>query len=90
MIGSLQLPFSLVLINTISRDFSYPSTKSNPKGRLGPDAFFIAGTRGTKPDEFLKRGNLRNSTGIIIPLPFPETGLLFSLDTIYCQKYHTT
>merc|ERR1712142_232035 len=56
------------------RNFSYPSTKSNPNGILGPDAFFIAGTMGSKPDTFLKRGNLINSTDIIIPLPFPQTG----------------
>eukprot|EP00092_Neocalanus_flemingeri_P022611 GFUD01024524.1.p1 GENE.GFUD01024524.1~~GFUD01024524.1.p1 ORF type:complete len:176 (+),score=36.89 GFUD01024524.1:123-650(+) len=59
--------------NTIEiRSFSYPSTKTNPYGRLGPDAFFIAGTEGCSPDNLLKSGG--NTTGIIIPLPFPQTG----------------
>eukprot|EP00091_Calanus_sinicus_P018432 TRINITY_DN4204_c0_g1_i2.p1 TRINITY_DN4204_c0_g1~~TRINITY_DN4204_c0_g1_i2.p1 ORF type:complete len:164 (-),score=22.21 TRINITY_DN4204_c0_g1_i2:108-599(-) len=60
-------------INTIEiRSFSYPSTSTNPNGILGPDSFFIAGTKGCGPDNLLKRGG--NTTGIIIPLPFPETG----------------
>eukprot|EP00092_Neocalanus_flemingeri_P104530 GFUD01133911.1.p1 GENE.GFUD01133911.1~~GFUD01133911.1.p1 ORF type:complete len:149 (+),score=30.73 GFUD01133911.1:47-493(+) len=43
--------------NTIEiRSFSYPSTKTNPYGRLGPDAFFIAGTEGCSPDNLLKSG----------------------------------
>eukprot|EP00092_Neocalanus_flemingeri_P049949 GFUD01057581.1.p1 GENE.GFUD01057581.1~~GFUD01057581.1.p1 ORF type:complete len:171 (+),score=37.76 GFUD01057581.1:30-515(+) len=59
--------------NTIEiRSFSYPSTKTHPYGRLGPDAFFIAGTQGCSPDNLLKSGG--NTTGIIIPLPFPQTG----------------
>merc|ERR1739838_431352 len=59
--------------NTIEiRDFSYPNTKTNPNGRLGPDAFFIAGTEGCRPDNLIK--SRQNITGIVIPLPFPQTG----------------
>merc|ERR1719300_879126 len=52
------------------RNFSYPSTKKHPNGRLGPDAFFIAGKIGCRPDDQLNRGNI---TGIV-PLPYPKSG----------------
>merc|ERR1712215_617244 len=72
--------------NTIEiRNFSYPSTKTYPNGRLGPDAFFIAGTEGCGPDQFLKRGNT-DTSGIIIPLPFPQTGQSWDFEDFSIPK----